>query len=155
MVISWQAIARGDSPCTFVFYSLGLRGWVVFRLRKPVLLFRFFFSKYTFHSLSLRTQPTFGDATTAKWRLRNEPRNSRWRVTAKSGWWRVISMEFLRWFLRRHLTGKPVVASPNVGCFLRLYGPLSVPIKQVEFRENVMGFFSRGQSKLSVTMRCP
>ena len=23
-------------------------------------------------------------------------------------------------FLRRHLAGKPVVASPNVGCFLRL-----------------------------------
>ena len=34
--------------------------------------------------------------------------------------WRVISMEFLRSFLRRHLAGKPVVASPNVGCFLRL-----------------------------------
>ena len=29
-------------------------------------------------------------------------------------------MEFLRLFLRRHLAGKPVVASPNVGCFLRL-----------------------------------
>ena len=29
-------------------------------------------------------------------------------------------MEFLRSFLRRHLAGKPVVASPNVGCFLRL-----------------------------------
>ena len=28
-------------------------------------------------------------------------------------------MEFLRSFLRRHLAGKPVVASPNVGCFLR------------------------------------
>ena len=30
-------------------------------------------------------------------------------------------MEFLRSFLRRLLVGKPVVASPNVGCFLRLY----------------------------------
>ena len=29
-------------------------------------------------------------------------------------------MEFLRSFLRRYLAGKPVVASPNVGCFLRL-----------------------------------
>ena len=29
-------------------------------------------------------------------------------------------MEFLRSFLRRHLAGKPVVTSPNVGCFLRL-----------------------------------
>ena len=32
----------------------------------------------------------------------------------------VISMELLRSLLRRHLTGKPVVTSPNVGCFLRL-----------------------------------
>ena len=29
-------------------------------------------------------------------------------------------MELLRWFLRRHLAGKPVVASPDIGCFLRL-----------------------------------
>ena len=29
-------------------------------------------------------------------------------------------MKFLRSFLRRHLAGKPVVALPNVGCFLRL-----------------------------------
>ena len=29
-------------------------------------------------------------------------------------------MEFLRSFLRRHFAGKPVVASRNVGCFLRL-----------------------------------
>ena len=32
----------------------------------------------------------------------------------------VISMEFLPSFLRRHLAGKPGVASPNVGCVLRL-----------------------------------
>ena len=32
----------------------------------------------------------------------------------------VISMAFLRSFLRRHLARKPVVASPNVGCVLRL-----------------------------------
>ena len=29
-------------------------------------------------------------------------------------------MEFLRSFLRRHLAGKPVVASRNIGCFRRL-----------------------------------
>ena len=29
-------------------------------------------------------------------------------------------MEFLPLFLGRHFAGKPVVASPNVGCFLRL-----------------------------------
>ena len=28
-------------------------------------------------------------------------------------------MEFLRSFLRRHFAEKSVVASPNVGCFLR------------------------------------
>ena len=38
----------------------------------------------------------------------------------RSGQWRVISMEFLRSFLRHHLVGKPVAASLNVGCFLRL-----------------------------------
>ena len=31
--------------------------------------------------------------------------------------WRVIRMEFLRLFLRRHFAGKPVVASWNVGFF--------------------------------------
>ena len=34
--------------------------------------------------------------------------------------WHVISMGFLRSFLRRHLVGKLVVVSPNVSCFLRL-----------------------------------
>ena len=29
-------------------------------------------------------------------------------------------MEFLRSFLRRHFTGKPVLVSRNVGCFLRV-----------------------------------
>ena len=33
----------------------------------------------------------------------------------------IIGMEFLRLFLRCHLVGKPVVALPNVGYFLRLY----------------------------------
>ena len=86
---------------------------------------------------TLRKQPTFRDATTgflAKWRLRNECRNSIlmptqiWLVPLicrPSGifaimqnalgtrvWkWRVISMDFLRSFLRRHFAGKPVVAS--------------------------------------------
>ena len=30
-------------------------------------------------------------------------------------------MDFLCSFLRRHLAGKPVIASPNVGCFLGLF----------------------------------
>ena len=32
----------------------------------------------------------------------------------------IISVEFLRSFLRRHFTGKPVVVSQSVSCFLRL-----------------------------------
>ena len=36
-------------------------------------------------------------------------------------------MEFLRSFLRRHLAGKPVVASPNIGCFLRLVSVWKAP----------------------------
>ena len=100
--------------------------------------------------ISLRKQLTFGNATTgfpAKWCLRNEHRNSiltmhlypdlgilvlliGWiesptqhnqsEALPTSGEWRVISMEFLCSFLRSDLAGKPVVASPNVGCFLRL-----------------------------------
>ena len=36
------------------------------------------------------------------------------------GWWYVISMEFLRSFLRRLFARKPVVTSRNVGYFLKL-----------------------------------
>ena len=38
----------------------------------------------------------------------------------RSGKWHVISMEFLRPFHKRHYAGKPVVASRNIGRFLRL-----------------------------------
>ena len=90
-------------------------------------------------------QPTFSNVTIgfpAKWRLRNERRNSTvttcycldrnasdWfkqisldssldqsEVLPRLGWWHVINMEsVLRSFLRRHFAGKPVVASRNVG----------------------------------------
>ena len=95
---------------------------------------------------SLRKQTTFQDATIgapAKWRLRNECRNSilmtchypdlnnashrmkqffnQSEALPRSGYWRVISMEFLQSFLlRRHFAGKPVMESWNVGCFLSL-----------------------------------
>ena len=97
---------------------------------------------------SLRKQPTFGDASTgfpAKWRLRNERRNFILMtrhypdLSNASDWLNQISYaarpirrttriwvvtrhhyEILRSFLRRHLSGKPVVTAPNVGCFLRL-----------------------------------
>ena len=78
----------------------------------------------------LRKQPTFGEVTTgfpAKWLLRKGRRNSILMTRhsrdlgSASDWlnqishaagpirstkWRVISMEFLRSFLRRHLAGK-------------------------------------------------
>ena len=47
-------------------------------------------------------------------------RHDRSEALARSWHWRVISMEFLRSLLRRHFAGKPLVASRNVVCFLRL-----------------------------------
>ena len=109
------------------------------------LLNFWFFSIYD----SMRKQPTFGDATTGfptKWCLRNKRRNSilmtrHYPVLGSASDWsccmgnliqptrsttqiwvvRVIGMEFLCLFLRRHFVGKPVVALPNAGYFLRLY----------------------------------
>ena len=40
-------------------------------------------------------------------------------------------MEFLRSFLRRHLAGKPMEASPNVGCFLRLVSVWKAPFAKL------------------------
>ena len=70
---------------------------------------------------SLRKQLTFGDATPGfpgKWHLTNERRNS--ILTTRHYPDLVVTRlrEFLRSFVRRHLAGKPVVASPNVGCLL-------------------------------------
>ena len=52
------------------------------------------------------------------------PPNDAWKTSAEIPYWMefhsIIDMEFLRSFLRRHFAGKPVVVSPNVGCFLRL-----------------------------------
>ena len=99
-------------------------------------------------TISLRKRPTFGDATPgfpAKWRLRNERRNSILMTRhypdlgSASDWSCRVgnSIPPIRSntqicvvtrhqygipcsFLRRHLVGKPVVALPNVRCFLRL-----------------------------------
>ena len=43
------------------------------------------------------------------------------RSTTKIWVIHVTSIEFLQSFLRRHFAGKPVMASWNVGCFLRLH----------------------------------
>ena len=102
---------------------------------------------------SMRKQPLFRHRLPAKWRLRNERRNSilttqhyrdlgnvsYWQkvcfnqseVLPRSGKWRVISMEFLLSFLRRHFAEKRVVASQNSGrVFLRLSNlELAWPLK--------------------------
>ena len=45
-------------------------------------------------------------------------------------------MEFLYSFLRRHFAGKPVMASRNVGCFLRLlFQLLKIHIKPVPYQK--------------------
>ena len=98
---------------------------------------------------SLRKQPTFGDATTGfpvKWRLRNERRNSilmtchypdldgasDWSCRVRNLIQPIRSTSQI-WVVTRHqygisvlfsqksFGGKPAVASPNVGCFLRLF----------------------------------
>ena len=132
---------NGTSSALLFQRHLLCLAWTLHRFGNIFLNLNFIYSS------SLRKQPTFGNATTgfpAKWRLRNERRNSilmtrrypdlasasDWlkkfptrhdqsESLARSGWWRVNS-SFLRSCLRRHLAGKPVVGSPNVGCFLRL-----------------------------------
>ena len=128
--------------------SWNVSKFVVCASRKNISL-RWLYIESKKVKVSLRKQETFGDATIgfpAKWRLRNERRNSILMTRhgaylgSASDWscrvgnliqpiristqiWVVTrdSMDFLCSFLRRHLAGKwPVVASPNVGCFLRL-----------------------------------
>ena len=97
---------------------------------------------------NLRKQQTYRDVTTGF--LRNDVWGTSakipywWRVTTqiwvvlligcaargicfnqsealpKSGLWHVISMEFLRSFLKSHFAGKLIVASRNVSHFLRV-----------------------------------
>ena len=109
--------------------------------------FQVSWSKTVLDSGSLRKQPTFCDVTIGF--PRNEVWETSaeipywWRVNTqiwvvlligRAAWKicfnqtsvhvlfrsHVISMEFLRFFLIRHLAGKPVVASWNVVCFLSL-----------------------------------
>ena len=82
-------------------------------------------------------------------------RHSQSKALPRSGQWRVISMEFLRSFLRRHFAGKPVVASWNVGCFLRLGGLGRVcatemyrSIRHVEFPKSQTGIFVEWKATL-------
>ena len=79
-----------------------------------------------YYFASLRKQLTFGDPTTGfptKWRLRNQRRNSTLMTRhypdlgSASDWSCHVGNLFQP---TSHLAGKPVVASPNVGSFLRL-----------------------------------
>ena len=94
-------------------------------------------------TVGLRKQPTFHDANWSP-RERSPEIPYWWRVTTQIrvvlligwckfpswqdqseappsyGYWRVISMEFLR----RHFAEKPLVTSRNVGCFLGLQPPV-------------------------------
>ena len=90
---------------------------------------------------TLRKQPTFRDATNGfrtKWRLLKRAQKfhtddvsllpligrkfcfSQSEALPRSGLWRVISLEFLHSFLRRHFARKQLVASRNVDCFIKL-----------------------------------
>ena len=106
--------------------------------------FCFFFVRIAKLAIGMGKQQTFRDPHTGfpmKWRLRNKHRNSivimrhhpdldsasDWmkqifnqsKVLTRSGKRRVISMEFLCSFLRRHFTSKLLVVPQNVGYFLR------------------------------------
>ena len=63
----------------------------------------------------------------------------------RSGWWHVISIEFLRSFVSHHFAGKPVVALQNVSCFLRLrliptLVPFKFPVYSRKFKPTVRNF---------------
>ena len=66
--------------------------------------------------LMTRHYPNLGSASDWSCRVGNLIQ----QIISTTQIWVVTRIEFLRSFFRRHLAGKPVVASPNVGCFLGL-----------------------------------
>ena len=56
--------------------------------------------------------------------------NDQSEALPRSGNWHLNSIKFLQSFLRRHYTGKPVVVSQNVGCFLKPSDGCSVQLMQ-------------------------
>ena len=63
-------------------------------------------------------------------------------------------MEFLRSFLGLQLAGKPVIASPNVGCFLSL-PPLYKALQQLLFfvlADKSLSTWSLSDPKVAVTL---
>ena len=82
--------------------------------------------------------------------------------------WVVTRHQYGISFLKLHLAGKPEVASPNVGCFLRLLGiysqgafelPISRPIRRVDFKIKILlklrfGKFSLGSRFFHLYFAC-
>ena len=122
--------------------------------------------------LAWEKQPIFGDATTgfpATWRLTNECRNSismtrhypdlgsasNWSCRVKNLIQLIRSTtqisvvthhQYGISFLRRQFVGKPLVASPNIGCFLRLTWSHFKSIRKPEK--------ARGQFRLVSALSC-
>ena len=71
-----------------------------------------------------------GRATWEIWFNQSEALPSSWER-------RVVSLESLRSFIKRHLEGKPMEASPNVSCFLRAsFHVFFLPLSSASFIES-------------------
>ena len=89
---------------------------------------------------TLRKQPTFWDATTgfpAKWRLRNELRNS---ILMTRHYLDLFCWKFASNKQKHYFVGKTVVASRNFGCFLR-------PFKLITKQRSIMNEQNRQNTK--------
>ena len=85
--------------------------------------------------MTFATPPTVSPRSDVWWRVTTQnrvvlligwstfpTRHDQSEALPRSSYWCVISMEFLRSFLRRHFAGKPLVTWRNVVCFLSIYG---------------------------------
>ena len=61
---------------------------------------------------------------------------------SRSGWWRIISIEFLCSFLRCHFVGKPVGGSRNVCCFPMLIANLAILTKNKKKRKTLISIYA-------------
>ena len=70
----------------------------------------------------------------------------------RSEQWPVISMEFLRSFLRSHFAGKPPMASQNAGCFLRISSIMSLFLQNS--KRNAWSQLKRGRHVPDIDLGC-
>ena len=124
---SWPDLSLKNKICNFSYCNLNNTLYLWKGVRKcDERLIRSGFSFNVVIKSSCRKQPTFRDDTSgfpAKWRLRNERRNSILMMFhyPDLGSDTSSARDFLlRSFLRCRYAGKPVVASQNVGSFLKL-----------------------------------